>query len=98
MKPYSIGSSSQARLTKSEMSILTNPGHLPVQTHIINPGLFDSSISNSYGALLDNAQSLSASHRGRLRLPSGWVAMGIFFAHVLADLPDTFRPDTLGIS
>ena len=32
------GSSTRARLMKSQMSIFSNPGHLPVQTHISSPG------------------------------------------------------------
>ena len=36
--PNSTGNSMRARLMKSQMSIFSNPGHLPVHTHMIRPG------------------------------------------------------------
>ena len=36
--PNSTGSSMRTRLMKSQMSIFSKPGHLPVHTHMIRPG------------------------------------------------------------
>ena len=38
MIPNSTGSSMRTRLMKSQMSIFSKPGHLPVHTHMIKPG------------------------------------------------------------